>query len=122
MARTEIREDIQIRKGQTATITGTIRTGVSLKSSALDLTGAAIYFKIAKNASSSTVLLTKSTADDITISSPSTSGVYVIDIASTDFDSIDIGSYYYEIYVVDSSNNTDLVTYGNIRILDSLMD
>lgn len=73
--------------------------------SAVDLTGATLYFTVRKTASSATALIGKDSTNiiDIEILSPATGGKAIIHITSGDTANLEAGSYVFDVWVEFSS-------------------
>lgn len=81
---------------------------------AKNLTGAAIVWKAAKTAGSSTALITKSVGSGITITDP-TGGLFEVRLDPADTASLS-GDFYHEAQVTDALGDVATVAIGRIRI------
>lgn len=87
---------------------------------ALDLSGAtAIDFMVAKKASASTALISKSLANGISIVSAA-EGTFDVTLSDSDTEALK-GDYYYEVRLTNSLGNKITLAYGKFSITENLI-
>jgi len=86
---------------------------------AYDLTGASLTFTLSKTVGG-TALITKTTADGITVTDES-GGLATVALGPGDTSGLS-GTYHWEVRVVDASLNEDVVAYGTAKIRASSSD
>ncbi|MDD4721984.1 MAG: hypothetical protein PHR07_04505 [Acidaminococcaceae bacterium] len=111
------KQNFELWQGEVKTITVTV---LKQDGTAKDLTAAsAIVWEMSTSVAALAPSITKSVGSGITVSTPATSGVFVIVLAHTDTHTMDPGVYHHEARVTDSAGVEEVVTIGEVTIHQS---